>query len=156
MQHEVLLLLALKILKPLHVVGSAQGCCYQRLGFTTREDRGTVSAWKDPGFDRDVADLVELPAIRANAILSHLLPEQTLAQHFVVMLKLLGGSFVVFRQLRLEFFLDLRDFRIALDLRILLGVERIAQAIANLRLELAEVLLVELRRSDLTFRLACS
>jgi len=67
-------------------------------------------------------------------------------------LQLVGGSLIILRKFRLQLALDLCDFRIALDLRVFLGIERIREPVAYFRLQFAIVFLVEFRRCNLPFR----
>ena len=66
--------------------------------------------------------------IRTPFLIDHLLAENALAQRLVILLELLLGLFVVFRQIAAcQFLLDLLDQRVAFRLGMLLGVERVGQ-----------------------------
>src|SRR5204863_9445865 len=119
-QHEVLLLLALKILQPLHVVRGSQSGRDQRLCFTAGKDRRTVGSRKYTGFNGDVANLIELGRFGTLATLSPLPADRPFAHNSVLFPRFSRGSFITLRQFRLEFLLVFRDFLIALDFRLLL------------------------------------
>ena len=76
-----------------------------------------------------------------------------LAQKLVVLGQLLRGIGIVRRQLRLQLILDLLHQRVALDLRVLLGVESVLQPVADLRLQRVVVLVVDLERVTMPLRL---
>ena len=59
MQNESLFGLAFETLQPLHVIGSSQCRCHQRLGFAAGEDRAAMRARQHSGFDPDVANFIE-------------------------------------------------------------------------------------------------
>ena len=136
MQHEALLGFAFERFQPLHVFAGAQRGGNQRLGFAAGEDRRTVRARQHADFDPDIADLVELAAIRTPLLFDHLLAEDLLAQQVEVLARLLAASLVFFRNAFLHFRLQLLDHAVAFVLRILLGVDRIRQPRANLRPQL--------------------
>ena len=68
-QHEALLGFAFEGLKSLHVFAGAERRGDESLCFAAGEDRGTVRARQDADFDPDIADLVELAAVRDGASL---------------------------------------------------------------------------------------
>ena len=76
MQHEALGGFArLQQFDALLVVLGAERHRDQRLGFAAREQRRTVGARQDAGFDGDLADFVERAAIGTAVILQHLVAE---------------------------------------------------------------------------------
>ena len=95
-QHEALLGFAFEGLQPLHVFAGAQRGGDQRLGFAAGKDRRPVRARQHADFDPDIADLVELAAIRTALVLDHLLAEDLLAQQVEVLARLLAARFVFF------------------------------------------------------------
>ncbi len=131
-QHEALLGFALEGLQPLHVFAGAQGRGDQRLGFAAGEDRRSVRARQHADLNPDVADLVELAAIRTPLLFDHLLAEDLLAQHVEVLARLLAAVFVFLGDRRLDFVLELLDERVAFVLGMLLGVGGIGQPLAHL------------------------
>ncbi len=68
-QHEALLGFAFEGFQPLHVLAGAERGGDQRLGFAAGEDRRTVRARQHADLDPDVADLVELAAVRTTLAL---------------------------------------------------------------------------------------
>ena len=103
---------------------------------------------------RDGANLVEGAPVGPDALLRHLLAEDPLAQMLVIMRQLLLRVGIVGRQSGGQLILDLLDQRVALGLAVRLGVERILQPVADLRLQLVVVRFVELRRGKRPLRLA--
>ena len=65
-EHEVFLLLPFIALQALSVIGGAQCCRHQGLRFTTREQCRTMSAGKNAGLDRDLANLIERATVGTN------------------------------------------------------------------------------------------
>ena len=147
-QHEALLGFAFEGFQALHVVARAQGRGHQSLGFAAREDGGAVGAGQDAGLDPDGADLIEGAAVGAALLIENLLAEDALPQGLVVGLELGPGLFVFFRDLRLQFFLEVADQVVAFRFGMLFGVEAVGQVGANFRLQRVVVGLVEFRRSD--------
>ena len=145
-QHEVTLLLAFVALHALRVVGGAERRGDQRLGFAAGEERRTVHAGQHAGLDRDLANLVEGAVVGTDAVVEYLLAEDLLAEELVVLAELLRGIGVIGGELLLQLVLDLLDHGVALELGVLLGVERVLEAVADLAFELLRVGLVELRR----------
>ena len=153
-EHEVLPLLAFVAFQPLAVVGGAQRCGNQCLGFAAGEQRRAVRAGQNAGLDGDGANLVEGAAVGTDAVLGHLLAEDPLAQMLVIGGQLLLGCGIVGGKPGGQLVLDLLDQRVALGLAVGLGVERVLQAVADLGLELVVIGLVELRRGKGALRLA--
>ena len=156
MQHELPFYFAFVALHALRVIGGAKRRCNQRLGLATGEQRRTVNARQHANFNRDCTNLVKRTVIRANTIVQHLLTEDLLAQKLVVLRKLLRSSWIIGRKLLLQRVLDLLDQGVALELRMLLGVERVLQLRANLRQKLIHVNLIEFDRRRYALRLACT
>ncbi len=153
-QHEALLGFAFERFQPLLVFAGAQRGGNQRLGLAAGKYRRSVRARQHADFDPDIANLVELAAIRTPLLFDHLLAEDLLAQHVEVLARLLAASFVFFRNAFLHFRLQLLDHRVAVVLRILLGVDRVGQLRAKLRAQFAEVRFVGNHRLDHALRLA--
>ncbi len=153
-QHEVLPLLAFVALEPLAVVRGAERCRHQGLRFTTRKQRRTVGARQHASLNCDRANFVKGAAIGANAILGHLLAEGPFAKQLIVMSKLLLRRRVVGWQRSRQFVLDLLDQPIALGLGVSLGVKRVLQTVADLRLQVVVESLVNLGHSERALRLA--
>ncbi len=65
------------------------------------------------------------------------------------MIQLLLRLFIVFRKFRGQLLLDLFDQRIALELGMLLRIERVGEVCADLLFKLVVVRIIELRRLDL-------
>ena len=154
MQHEALLGFAFERFQPLLVFAGAQRRGNQRLGLAAGEYRRPVSARQHADFDPDIANLVELAAIRTALLFDHLLAEDLLAQQVEVLARLLAASFVFFRNAFLHFRLQLLDHPVAVVLPILLGVHRVGQLRANLRPQCAEVRFVGDDRLHYALRLA--
>ncbi len=72
-QHEATLLLAFVAFETLHVVGGAEGCADESLGFAAGKERGAVDSGENADFDAEVADLVEGAVVRTDALLENLL-----------------------------------------------------------------------------------
>ena len=153
-QHELPLLFAFVAFHALSVVGGAESCRDQRLGFAAGKECGAVHAGEDAGLDRDRADLVEGAVIGADAVVENLLAEDGFAQAFKVLGELLRSRGIVGGELFLEFVLDLLDLGVALELGVLLGVERVLETVTDLGLEGRGVGFVVLERSDFALGLA--
>ena len=145
MEHERLLLLALVALQPLSLVGGAQCGCHQRLRFATSKQRRSVCARQHAGFDGNLTNLVEGAAIRSDPILCHLLAEDPLAQFLIIVSQLLFGRWIISGKRGCQLVLDLLDQRLAFQLLVHLGVQRVLETNFDLALQLTEVGLVELR-----------
>src|ERR1039458_2361006 len=116
-----------------------------------------TSAWglpQDSRFDPDFADFVEGTSVRTALLIDHLLAEDALAQGFVVLLELLLGLLVVFRNGGLEFFLDVLNQCVAFRFGVFLGIESVDELGADLAPQIVVVRVIELRRLDLTLGLA--
>ena len=148
-QHEALLGFAFEDFQALHVVAGAQGGGDQGLGFAASEDGRAVGAGQNADFDPDIANLVESAAIGTALLVDDLLAENAFAQSLEVSLEFLLRGFVVFRDRSLQLFLQFPDQRVAFGLGVLLGIEAVGQVGANAVLQIVEVGLVELGRSDL-------
>ena len=144
-QHEAFFGLAFERFQSLHVIRRAQSRRHQGLCFSAREDRRPVRARQHAHFNPDVPDLIECPRVRTALLVDHLLPENPLTQHFVIMLQLLFCVFVVFRKRRFQFLLDLLHQRVALGFRMLFRIQSIHQSGSHLFLQIIKVLLIELR-----------
>src|SRR4029077_3928817 len=94
-QHEELLGLALERPQPLLVIGRAQCGCDQCLRFAAREDCRPMRAWQHSHLNPDVANLIKRARIRTPPLLGHLLAENPLAQHLVIVLEFLARILVV-------------------------------------------------------------
>ncbi len=114
-----------------------------------------MNARQHADFNRDLADLVEAAPIGTNAILGHLLAEDSLAHRFVILRQLLLGVRIPFGKLLGQLVLDLLDQRVAFRLGMGLGVERVLQPVADLGLKRSKVSLIELDRSHDTLWLPC-
>ncbi len=147
-QHEGVLLFALVRLQPLAFVGGAQGGRNQGLGLAAGEQRRAVRARQNAVFNGDGANLVEGAAIGPDALLGDLLAEDALAQMLVVVSQLLLGIRIVGGQSRGQLVLDRLDQRLAFQLVVRLGVQRVLDPVANLGLQLGIVGFVELRRRE--------
>src|SRR5262249_43995545 len=106
-EHEVLLLLALKRLQPLALIRRSQRRRDQSLRLATRKQRRPVRARQDPRLDRDRSNFVKRPSIGTDSILRYLLPEEPLAQNLVVVPQLLLAVSFLCRNLGGYFVLDL-------------------------------------------------
>ena len=148
MEHEVLFLLAFIALKTLSIVCCSQGGRYQGLRLSAGEECRAMRAWQNACLDRDLANLVESAAIGTNPVLGHLLAESPFAKQLVIGSQLLLGIRIVGRQLSCQFVLDLLHQCVAVSLGVLLGVERILEAIADLGLQLIVVTFVRGRRNE--------
>ena len=148
MEHEVFLLLALVRLEALSVVGGAQGGGDQGLCFATGKERGTVGAGQDAGLDADGADFVEGAAVGTNAFPGDLLAEDALAEKLVIGGEFFLGAGIVGGEVGCELILDLFDEGVAGGFVVGLGVEGVLEAIADLRLELVVIALVDFGSGD--------
>src|SRR5215467_7339401 len=79
-EHEALPRLAFERLDLLGVVVGAERAGDERLCFTAGEDRRSVRAREDAGFDPDRPDLVELAAVEADAVRQHLFAKDFLLE----------------------------------------------------------------------------
>ena len=134
MKHETPLLLALVALHSLRVVGGTQRGRDQRLRFAAGEQRGTMDAWEDADLDANLADLVEGAVVGPNTVIEHLFAEDGLTQLLVVLAQLFRSSGIALRELFLELILDGLDQGVAFEFGMLLGVERVRESSADLRL----------------------
>ena len=157
MEHELLLLLALKGFQALRIVAGAERAGHQRLRFAACKQGRAVGARQQGGFNRNGADLVKGTAVRPHSILGDLLPEGLLPQQLVVVRKLLlRGGLLGFGQLLdlgLELVLDGLYQRVRLGLGMGVRVKRILQALAHLALQRFKILLVVLEWRQLALRL---
>ena len=111
-----------------------------------------MGARQDADFDVDLADLVELAAIRTAAVLQHLVAEDALLER--VEAACLASAFCSSANGSTAFFLHASMRRVAFELLVLLGVQRVLQLGADGVGDLIVELLVELRRRELALRLA--
>ena len=153
-QHELPLLLAFVAFHALRIVGGAERCADEGLGFAASEESRTVHAGEDTGLDGDLANLVEGAVIGANALVEHLLAEDALAEALEVLGELLGSRWIVGGERFLELVLNLLDLSVAVEFGVLLGVESVLEAVAVLRLQIVCVGFVVLKRGDGAFGLA--
>src|SRR6185437_9686553 len=93
-------------------------------------------------------------AIRTTPVGSHLLAENPLTQHFVIVLELFLTVLIIFGNGFQQFFLDLADQVVAFRFGMFLGVERIGKLIANALLQIVVISFVKFRGRNLAFGLA--
>src|SRR5579871_743963 len=155
-QHEATLLLTLIALQPLSIVSRTQSRTHQRLRLSASEQRRTVNARQNSNLNRDLTNLVKSPVVGTNALVQNLIAEDLLAQHFVILAELLRRRGISLGQILLQLILNVLDQRIAVELRMLLRVERVLQLRTDLAGQLAEIRLVNLGRCNRTFRLPCT
>ena len=138
----------------LRIVGRSQRCGDKRLRLATREQSRAMHAWKNANLDGYSANLIEGTVVGADALVEDLLTEDVFAEKFVVLAELLRSGGILGRQLFLQLILDLLDESVGLELRMLLRVESILEAITNFALQGVQVVVVDLDRSDRTLRLS--
>jgi hypothetical protein len=95
-----------------------------------------VHAGQNLGLDGDFANLVEGAAVGTNALLGDLLAEGALAQKLVVVEPASSWRLDRRREAFGQLVLDLLDQRVAFGLGVLLGVEGVLEAVADLGLQL--------------------
>ena len=134
-QHEGLLLLAFIAFQPLAFVGGAQRGRHQGLRLAAGKQRRAVRAGQNAGLDGDLANLVEGAAVGPDALLGHLLAEDPLAQLLIVVGQLLLGARIVGGQLGGQLVLDRLDQRLALQLVVRLGIQRVLEPVFDLGLQ---------------------
>src|SRR5260370_5194964 len=152
-KHEAALLRGLVALQPLSIVRSAKRRADQGLRLATRKQRRAVNSRQNPNLNRDLANLIEGAMIRSDAVVQNLIAEDVFAKQLIVLAQLLRCSRISFRQLLLQLILDRLDQRIAIELRMLLCIQRILQLRANLIRQAAQILLIDLLRRDQALRL---
>ncbi len=124
-QHEALRRFrSVQQLNPLLVVLRAERRRHQRLRLAAREQRRTVRARQHAHFALDLADLVELAAIRTPLRLQHLIAEDAFLQRVE---QLLAFRLLLFRQRLDGLLLGRVDARVAFQLLVLLRVHRVLQ-----------------------------
>ncbi len=144
-EHEAALLLAFVGFHALGVVGGAEGGGDEGLGFAAGEEGGAVDAGEDADLDGDGADLIEGAVVGADAVVEDLVAEDLFAEKLVVLGELLARrSASSCGEFFLELVLDLLDEGVGVELGVLLGVEGVLEAVADLARELVEVGLVDL------------
>ena len=151
--HEAPFLFALVALQPLRVVRRAQRRAHQSLRLTTRKQSRTMHPRQHSNFDRQVANLIKCTMIRTNSVMENLVAEDLLAQNLVVLAQLFRSIGVALGELLLQLILDRLHLSIALELRILLRIQRILQTCANLRRKSVQILLIDLNRTHQALRL---
>ena len=104
--------------------------------------------------NRDRANLVERAMVRARPLIQHLVAEDLLAQQLVVLAQLLRRLGVALGQRLLQRVLDLLHQRVALELGVLLRVQRVLQLCANLRRQFVQVNRIDLHCRRHALRLA--
>ena len=114
-----------------------------------------MRAGQDTGLDRNGTNFVKGAAIGTDVALGDLLAEEALAQQFIIGGQLLLGIWLVGGQLGCKLVLDLLDERVALNLRMGLGIEGIGEAFADLSLERGVIVFVDHRRRVDALGLAC-
>ena len=154
MKHEAFFCFALEGFQTLHVVGGAEGGCYQRLGFASSEDCASVGAWQHSYFYPDVADLVEGAMVRTAFVVDHFFAEDSFAESFVVVLQLRQRFFVIFWNVGFQLFADVFYQRVAFGLGMLLGVQRVGQVCSDFFLQAVVVGLIEDWRNYLSLLLS--
>ena len=115
-EHEALPRLAIDHFDLLLIVGGAERDGDERLRLTAREERRAVDARQHGVLDRDLADLVELAAVLADALAEHFLAQRAFLH---VVEEALGGALLIgerFGQARDHVLLDLRDRRVVHEL----------------------------------------
>ena len=127
MQHKALLRLALENFQALHIFTGAERSSNQSLNLTPGENCRAMGSWEHADFNRDWANLIEGPAIGTALMTDHLLAENALAQNLIIVLKLVAGFFVLFRQFGLQLLPELLHQSVALGLDMFLGVQPLGQ-----------------------------
>ena len=127
MQHKALLGFTFEDLQTLHIFAGSECSSDKRLGFAAREDCRAMGSWEHADFNRDWANLIEGPAIGTALMTDHLLAENALAQNLIIVLKLVAGFFVLFRQFGLQLLPELLHQSVALGLDMFLGVQPLGQ-----------------------------
>ena len=153
-EHELALLLALVAFHTLCVVGGTESYGDESLSFAARKERRAMDARKNAHLNADLANLVEGAMVGADALVQNLLAEDGFAKLLVILGKLLGSGRVVLWQIFLELVLDFLDQGVALKLGMLLRVERILEAVADLGGDVAEVCGIVFEFGDDTLCLA--
>ncbi len=152
MQHEALGGFGeIEHLDALLVVLGAERDGDQSLRLAAREQRRAVRAGQHAHFAIDIADFVERAAIRTAVRLQHLVAENALLQHVE---QLFGFGLLFLGKRFHRLLLGFVNAMIAFELGIFLGVERVGQLLADLRLDLRVQRLVDRRRRDCPFLLA--
>ncbi len=90
-----------------------------------------MGSGEDASFDPDFADLIELAVVGSPAGYGYVFAEDFFQQEFVIFIELLDAGFVVFRDRDFEFFLERVDEFVAFRFGMLLRVEGIGQAGAD-------------------------
>ena len=153
-QHEALLGFAFEAFEPLHVFAGAQRRRHQGLGLAARKDRRSVSPRQYAGLNPDLANLVEGAPVRTAFFVRNLFAEDAFAQNFEVFGKLAPFGAGLFRNGRQQFRKQSIDLLIALDFRVLLGIEGVRQTLADLGAQSRQIRRIDYGRRNRPLRLA--
>jgi hypothetical protein len=113
-----------------------------------------MSPRQNASLDRYRTNLVERAPVRTNPVLRNLLAERAFAQKLVIVSEFLLAVGIVSSHFSRRCVLDLLDQRVALDLSMGLGIQRIFQTLAHFVLQRVVVRLIHLRSVERAFRIS--
>src|ERR1700674_386661 len=147
-KHEPLLGFAFENFQALHIVTRAERGSDKSLCFAPGENCGTMGARENSNFAPDLANLIERTPIGTPLVVDNLLAEDAFPQSLVVSLQLCAAFFIVLRERRHQFLLEILNQRIAFSFRMFLSIETVGEIRTNLFMQLVIVALIEFGRRN--------
>jgi len=151
-QHEALEVFAgFEQFNALFVVFCTERDCDQCLRLAARKQRRTVRTRQRACFTPNVADFVELAAIRTAMRIQHLVAENAFLE---VLEDFVGFRLLLFGHIGKSQIVRFVNARVAFELGVFLRIQRIGQILADLLFDGGVEFLVQFRRNEHPLRLA--